>query len=93
MDLLMDLLAYLPLRVINPSGACDGGSAWVAAATPMKPRYTDAGCSSQRATAALTNRRRHGRSYPGDRVRWAALRGSRILPAPNQTSLIGWIYR
>ena len=62
----------------------EGGSARVTAATPKKPRYTDAGCSGRRATSALTNRRRHGRSYPGARVRWAALRGSGILPAPNQ---------
>ena len=54
------------------------------AATPKKPRYTDAGYSGRRATSALTNRRRHGRSYPGARVRWDALRGSRILPTPNQ---------
>ena len=66
------------------TGACGGGSARVTAATPKKPRYTDAGCSGRRATSALTNRRRHGRSYPGARVRWAALRGSGILPAPNQ---------
>eukprot|EP01046_Picozoa_sp_COSAG06_P055397 COSAG06_NODE_10173_length_1735_cov_6.757946_2_plen_138_part_00 len=26
-------------------GAYDGGSAWVTAATPKKPRYTNAGCS------------------------------------------------
>jgi len=63
-------------------GACDGGSARVTAATPKKPRYTDAGCPGRRATSALTTRRRHGRSYPGARVRWAALRGSRILPTP-----------
>eukprot|EP01046_Picozoa_sp_COSAG06_P055396 COSAG06_NODE_10173_length_1735_cov_6.757946_1_plen_202_part_00 len=45
-----------------------------------KPPTTD----PKRATSALTNRRRHGRSYPGARVRRAALRGSGILPAPNQ---------
>jgi hypothetical protein len=56
----------------------------VTTTTPKKPRYTDAGYSGWRATSALTNRRRHGRSYPGARVRWAALRGSGILPAPNQ---------
>ena len=41
-------------------------------------------CSDRRATSALTNRRRHGRSYPGARVRWAPLRGSGILPKPNR---------
>jgi hypothetical protein len=46
--------------------------------------HFDAGRSGQRATSALTTRRRHGRSYPGARVRWDALRGSRILPTPNQ---------
>jgi hypothetical protein len=44
----------------------------------------EAARAGQRATSALTTRRRHGRSYPGARVRWAALRGSRILPTPNQ---------
>ena len=61
------------------TGACDGGSARVTATTPKKPRYTDAGCPGRRATSALTTRRRHGRSYPGARVRWAALRGSGVF--------------
>ena len=65
----------------KPTRPRNGGRAH---ATPKKPRYTDAGCSGRRATSALTNRRRHGRSYPGARVRWAALRGSGILPAANQ---------
>ena len=56
----------------------------VTATAPNKPRYTGTGCSGRRATSALTTRRRHGRSHPGARVRWAALAGGSVLPAPHQ---------